>query len=209
MIFYISNNSFWPDYNYSEAATPGERRDGYTMYTVYTVLEDFSDSSVINAIEMNVHEAWLSFAHGFGAIVHDEPDLLWFLSGLPFHLTNGIVKAHFTADYLEDILDERLRLLTAEQVPMAWLIGPSTRPVDLGSHLEARGWVLEDVAPGMAIELQTLDESLSPPTSLTIERIHDEEGMRMWLRIMTVGSEDSRRGTHAPFGVGVQAWFQE
>jgi GNAT superfamily N-acetyltransferase len=164
------------------------------MNTLNTVLEDFSDSSVINAIEMNVHEAWTSFAHGLGAIVHDEPDLIWFLSGLPFHLANGIVKAHFTADYLEDMLEERLRLLTAEQVPMAWLIGPSTRPVDLGSHLEARGWVLEDVAPGMAIKLQTLDESLSPPTSLTIERIHDEEGMRTWLRIMTVGSEMPEEG---------------
>jgi GNAT superfamily N-acetyltransferase len=164
------------------------------MNTLHTVLEDFSESSLINAMEMNVHEAWLSFAHGLGAIVHDEPDLLWFLSGLPFHLANGIVKAHFTADYLEDILDERLRLLTAEQVPMTWLIGPSTRPVDLGSHLEARGWVLEDVAPGMAIELQTLDETLYSPASLTIERVREEEGLRTWLRIMTIGSEMPEEG---------------
>jgi GNAT superfamily N-acetyltransferase len=164
------------------------------MNTLHTVLEDFSASSLINAMEMNVHEAWLSFAHGLGAIVHDEPDLLWFLSGHSFHLANGIVKAHFTADYLEDILDERLRLLTAEQVPMTWLIGPSTRPVDLGSHLEARGWVLEDVAPGMAIELQTLDETLYSPASLTIERVREEEGLRTWLRIMTIGSEMPEEG---------------
>lgn len=164
------------------------------MNTLHTVLEDFSDSSVINAIEMNLHEAWISFAHGLGAIVHDEPDLLWFLSGLPFHLANGIVKARFLSDHLEGTLDKRLRLLTTEQVPMTWLIGPSTRPVDLGSHLEARGWVLEDVAPGMAIELQTLDESLSPPTSLTIERVREEEGLRTWLRIMTIGSEMPEEG---------------
>lgn len=164
------------------------------MNTLHTVLEDLSDSSVINAIEMNIHEAWISFAHGLGANVHDEPDLLWFLSGLPFHLANGIVKARFLSDHLEGTLDKRLRLLTTEQVPMTWLIGPSTRPVDLGSHLEARGWVLEDVAPGMAIELQTLDESLSPPTSLTIERVREEEGLRTWLRIMTIGSEMPEEG---------------
>lgn len=164
------------------------------MNTLHTVLEDLSDSSVINAIEMNIHEAWISFAHGLRANVHDEPDLLWFLSGLPFHLANGIVKARFLSDHLEGTLDKRLRLLTTEQVPMTWLIGPSTRPVDLGSHLEARGWVLEDVAPGMAIELQTLDESLSPPTSLTIERVREEEGLRTWLRIMTIGSEMPEEG---------------
>ncbi len=159
-----------------------------------TVLEDFSASSLVNAMELNAHEAWIRFAHGLGAIVHDEPDLRWFVSGLPFHLANGIVKADFRAARLEDSLDERLHQLTAEHVPMAWLIGPSTRPVDLGSRLEAHGWMLGDEAPGMAIGLETLDESLSSPASLTIERVQDEETLRTWLRIMTVSSEIPEEG---------------
>jgi hypothetical protein len=74
--------------------------------------------------------------------VHDEPHMLWFFSGLPFHLANGIVNARFPEDRLEEILDEHLQQLAARQVPMAWLVGPSTRPVDLGSRLQAHGWVL-------------------------------------------------------------------
>ncbi|HEY6285337.1 MAG TPA: GNAT family N-acetyltransferase [Ktedonobacteraceae bacterium] len=159
-----------------------------------TVLEDFSALSLINAMELNVHDAWIRFAHGLGATIHDERDLLWFVSGLPFHLANGIVKARFPVDRLTDNLDERLRQLSAEHVPMAWLIGPSTHPVDLGSHLEAYGWILGDETPGMAVDLKTLDKSLSTPASLTIELVQDEATFRTWLRIMTVGSEIPEEG---------------
>ncbi len=51
-----------------------------------------------------------------------------------------------------------------------------------------------DEAPGMAIDLQTLDEALSPLASLTIERVQDEVALRTWLRIMTVGSEIPEEG---------------
>ena len=157
-------------------------------------LKDFSTSSVVDAMEINTHEAWICFAHVLGAMVYDEPHMLWFFSGLPFHLANGIVNACFSEDCQEEILNERLQQLTAKQVPMAWLIGPSTRPVDLGSRLQAHGWILGDEAPGMAIELQTLDESFPLPPSLTIERIHDAETLRTWLRVMTVSSEIPEEG---------------
>lgn len=158
------------------------------------ILNDISASSVINALETNVHEGWISFAHVLGATVYDEPHMLWFYSGLPFHLTNGIVNARFPEEHLEEILDERLRQLAVKQVPMAWLIGPSTRPTDLGSRLQSHSWVLGDEAPGMAIELQNLDESLSSPPSLTIHRIHDAQRLRAWLQVMTVGSDIPEEG---------------
>jgi GNAT superfamily N-acetyltransferase len=158
------------------------------------VLKDFSASSIVEAIEINAHEAWLCLAHGLGAKVYDEPHILWFFSGLPFHLANGIVNARFPEDHLEEILDKRLQHLAAKQVPMAWLIGPTTRPVDLGSCLQAQGWKFGDEAPGMAIELQTLNESFFSPPLLAIERIHDTETLRTWLRVMTVGSEIPEEG---------------
>jgi GNAT superfamily N-acetyltransferase len=163
-------------------------------HTMNMVLKDFSAIPIVEALEINAHEAWICLAHGLGAMVYDEPHLLWFFSGLPFHLANGIVNARFPENRLEEILDERLQQLAAKQVPMAWLIGPSTRPVDLGSRLQAQGRKLGDVAPGMAIELQTLNESFFSPPSLTIERIHDAETLRTWLRVMTFGSEIPEEG---------------
>jgi len=152
------------------------------------ILEDFSVSSLLAAMETNVHEAWIRLARGLGATVHDEPQLLWFFSGMPFHLTNGIMHARFPTDSTEKALEERLKQITAPRVPRAWLIGPSTYPQDLGNYLQERGWRREDT-PGMAIDLQSLHEQPLLPPRLTIERVHDGEILKIWLRVMTVGSE--------------------
>jgi hypothetical protein len=62
---------------------------------MHDVPEDFSIAPLREAMEANVHEAWIRLGRGLGVVVHDEPELLWFLSGLPIHLANGIVRAHF------------------------------------------------------------------------------------------------------------------
>ena len=159
-----------------------------------TILKEFSASSIVYAMEINVQEAWLRFAYGLGAIIYEESAMRWFISGIPFHLANGIVSARFTENHLEDRLDMCLQQLATNKVPMTWLIGPSTRPVHLGNHLLSRGWVLGDEAPGMAVELHNLDDPVPIPPSLFIEHIEDAEALRIWLRIMTTGSEIPQEG---------------
>ncbi len=167
-------------------------------------LEDFSNSSLLKAMEENVHQAWIRLGHGLGAVVHEEPEVLWFLSRLPFHLANGIVRAHFP----ESALEERLKQFTAHQVPIAWLVGPSTQPASLGTCLEQHGWMRED-APGMALDLQSLDEPLSFPSQLTITRVSDEEQLKIWLRVMTVGSEIPEEGLKLLLDVVAKRGVQE
>lgn len=150
------------------------------------ILEDFSISSLLPAMEANVHEAWIRLARGLGATVHDEPQLLWFFSGRSFHLANGIARARFPYDNMKEAFEEKLKQLTTPRVPLAWLTGPYTSPTNLGDHLQERGWMRED-APGMAIDLQSLHEQPLPP-NLTIECVHDGETLKTWLRIMTIGS---------------------
>ena len=36
------------------------------------ILDDFSVSSLLNAMEANVQEAWIRLGRGLGAVVHDE-----------------------------------------------------------------------------------------------------------------------------------------
>src|SRR5215469_15902402 len=158
------------------------------------ILHDFSSSSLLTAMEVNVQEAWVRLGRGLGAVVHDEPELLWFVTGLPFHLANGIVRAHFPAESGEETFEKRFKQLAAQRIPMVWLIGPSTRPTDLGSHLEKHGWTHEDEAPGMALDLGSLDEPLPLPSQLTIQRVSDGETLKTWLRIMTAGSEIPEEG---------------
>jgi ribosomal protein S18 acetylase RimI-like enzyme len=153
------------------------------------ILEDFSISSLLPAMEKNVHEAWIHLARGLGAVIHDEPEALWFLSGHPFHLANGIVRTSFSSDMVE----ERIEQFTAHHIPMALLISPSTQPADLGSHLEQHGWMPEE-APGMAVDLRALDQHLSYPSNLTITHVRDNQQLKTWIRVMTIGSEIPQEG---------------
>jgi ribosomal protein S18 acetylase RimI-like enzyme len=158
---------------------------------MHTPLEDFSNSSLLDAMEGNIHQAWIRLGQALGAMVYKESEVLWFLSRLPFHLANGIVRASFP----ESAMEERLKQFTAYHVPIAWLVGPSTRPASLGIYLEQHGWMHED-APGMALDLQSLDKLSSSPSQLTIIHVNNEEQLKTWLRVMTVGSEIPEEGLH-------------
>src|SRR5579885_570599 len=152
------------------------------------ILEDFSIASLLPAMEANIQEAWIRLGRRLGAEIHDEAQLLWFFSGRPFHLANVVVRARFPHDNIKETFEEKLKQLTAPRVPLAWLVGPSTYPTDLGNYLQERGWIRED-APGMAIDLQSLSMQSSLPSNLSIERVDDGETLKTWLRVMTVGSE--------------------
>lgn len=152
------------------------------------ILEDFSIASLLPAMEANVHEAWIRLGRVLGAEIHNQAELLWFFSGMPFHMANGIARAHFPFDRINEIFEERLKQLTQPRIPLAWLVGPSTYPTDLGNYLQSHGWMRDD-APGMAVDLHSLSKQPPLPPHLTVERVHDSEMLKTWLRIMTVGSE--------------------
>lgn len=158
------------------------------------ILEDFSVPAIMRAMEINQQMGWIRFGRWLGAIVHDEPELLWFVTSLPYQFVNGIARADFPPERFEKTFDEKLTQLTALRVPMAWLIGPSTQPAGLGNHLQKRGWTLDDAAPGMAVDLRTLDELLMLPSSLTIRFVNDETMLKTWLRTLIVGSEIPEEG---------------
>lgn len=153
------------------------------------ILTDLSLPSLGEAMEANLQRGWLRLGRALNATIYDQPDLLWFHSGLPFHLANGVIQSRFSDDLTDAALKQSLKQLAAQHVSMAWLIGPSTRPANLGERLEKHGWFHDQEAPGMAIDLRTLDESLSPPSRLSVERVSDGTTLQKWLRVMCQGSE--------------------
>lgn len=72
---------------------------------------------------------------------------------------------------------------------MSWWVTPSTRPSDLTQRLQAHGLTLGWQDVGMAVDLHNLNEPLSTPAGLTIERVEDEETMPDWLHAFGLGFE--------------------
>jgi GNAT superfamily N-acetyltransferase len=121
--------------------------------------------------------------------VHDDPDMLWCITNVPFPLFNSVFRARLEPQNVDAVVETTLSRYKARNVPMMWWTGPTTRPKNLGTILEANGLVNEEGdSPGMAIDLRALNESLNRPAGLEVEPVNNEESLRKWNETMTAAA---------------------
>jgi len=153
---------------------------------VNDTLEDLSEPAFVQAIENNTFEIFTSFRRWPQAEVHDDPDMLWTISDVPFPLFNSVLHARLELDTIDAAIEAVLRRYKARNVPMLWWTGPTTRPKNLGSYLESHGLVNEEGdSPGMAVDLQALNQSLDRPPGLEVEQVNDVESLQKWNEALT------------------------
>ena len=143
-------------------------------------LQDRSSAAVIPAIEANLSVLWRSYSRLPGAELCDQPDLLWVATDIPFPPFNGVVRARLQPSTIAPTITTTLRHFARRHVPMLWLVGPSTQPSDLGTHLSGLGLSHMADDPGMAIDLHTLPTKLPVPTGFTSEPVDDLGTLRTW-----------------------------
>jgi predicted GNAT family acetyltransferase len=150
------------------------------------ILKDISVSSLVTAIEVNLFEFFKLFERWPRAEVHDDPDMLWTITDIPFPLFNSVLHARLSdADAVIKAAVARYR---RRNVPLLWWIGPSTQPSELSTTLEAFGFTDEE-AIGMAADLHSLPQEVSVPPGFVIQRVEDIETMKIWCRVVCMGFE--------------------
>ena len=163
-------------------------------------LQEISPAEVIAAIEANMAEFWKCFGRLPGAEMHDEPDLLWFATGVPDGSLNGVILSQFADEDAVSRIDETVGYFERRRLPMQWWVGPSSQPADLGKRLEARGLAPRPWGPpGMALDLDAL-ESRPAPAGLTVHRVRDEATVKRWLAASGAQTEALARTGIEPEG---------
>jgi GNAT superfamily N-acetyltransferase len=147
------------------------------------ILQDLSVPALITAIEANCCERFRLFRYWSQAEVHDEPEMLWVISDIPFPLFNSVLRARVEPDGVDVAIEGAIARCASRNVPMLWWTGPSTRPTDLGKHLEAHGFTREEDAPGMAVGLLAMNEETEAPPGLVIEKVGDVETLKKWYQV--------------------------
>lgn len=151
-------------------------------------LEDFSESALVRAIEANLFELFTAFRHWPEAEVHDDPDILWTITGIPFPLFNSVFRARLSQN-VDATIEVTLGRYRARKVPMLWWTGPKSQPMNLGTYLAAHGLVNEEGdSPGMAADLEALNEGLDRPRGLEVELVSDAESLRRWSEILVAAA---------------------
>lgn len=151
------------------------------------IQQDVSASAFVTAIENNLFDFLPHFGLLPQAEVYDGPDLLWSLTNIPFPLCNSVLRANLAPEGVDAAVEAAMARGKSRNVPMLWWTGPATRPSDLGVALEAHGFVRQDDAPGMAMDLRSLREDVPTPPGFTLEKINDAEALRQWRHPFVVG----------------------
>lgn len=149
------------------------------------IITDTSPASMARCIEGNMVACFAELA-GARNGVHEDDGITSVVTGLPISDFNGVFRTQLPAGLPPAELDARvaatLRYLDGCGVPFAWHVFPSSRPGDLPDHLRAHGFHLASTSPGMAADLQALNEGEPTPEGLAIEPVRDMAGLRTWLR---------------------------
>jgi GNAT superfamily N-acetyltransferase len=164
------------------------------------VLRGDSADEVIAAVEANWRACVGAFGLAPSVAIRDDRELFWFLTGLPDPSFNSIMYANLGPGRIDAAVAELHALRAAHGVPMNWLIGPTSRPVDLADQLLARGFEHRlDLTPMTRSLVEPLPE-VDPVPGFTIERVVDSTALAEW-----IGAE--RRGfeSEGPMAAGLAA----
>lgn len=153
------------------------------------IVEHTSSGELLTALTANMVAFWSPYGRAEGSTLDAAPDLVWFYTGIPIPLLNGVLMARLggpgavraAVDSLQEQIDRR-------GVPALWWLGPDSTPQNVGSLLEEHGLQPVGQVPGMAIDLDALDGASQPVPGLTVERVSGREKQALWARTAALGT---------------------
>lgn len=143
------------------------------------------------ALDANFGEllAWYSSWPG-GEVRRDE-DLQLTSSGVRFRAINVVALASLTPESAAGRIDEAIAWMRVRTDRWRWLVGPTSRPLDLEERLLAAGLIQVGNSPGMALDLDAWQSGavavVPPPAGVTLERVSDEAGLARWRDVQQRG----------------------
>ena len=196
------------------------------------ILESLAMPAIAEAIEASMSEemAWFGRAMPQGEL-HKTTELLWIYTGT--RNPNGVLRSCFASDdltYVSSRIDEMLSFFATRSslilpandagainraptagrkgiVPFGWTIGPSTRPANLASLLEARGFTHRASTTGMAIDLRDMREDIQVNRELVIREIEDLETLKILRAIEMQGFGASQEAAQVYYETYARAGF--
>ena len=122
--------------------------------------------AIVAAVEQNWRAALCTFGLAPGTTIRDDAELFWYVTGLPDPSFNSIMYANLAPDRIDAAVEELHALRRRHGVPVNWVVGPTSRPLDLPDQLRARGLRhLLDLTP-LTLTLADLRDDDPPPPGL-------------------------------------------
>ena len=137
------------------------------------------------AIKFNLFDLFRYWARSSRVLLHETADLAWIQSDISWQLMNAVFKTRLPAEGIDAAIQGTVASFKAGTASRwRWWVQPEMQPADLGKHLENQGFKWEVGAPGMALELDELNESVASPPQLRVEVVDNEEMLSGWCHVV-------------------------
>ncbi len=134
------------------------------------ILTQLSDDNLAAAVEFNSAE-WLRLQGRLPWVeLHDDDDALWVFAGDTWP-RNSVALASFSSATALRRIGEILAPHLRQKAACNWIVGPISRPSDLGQHLRAHDFRCMIHCAGMACDLDTLPPAPPVPEGVTVELV--------------------------------------
>ena len=169
-------------------------------------MTDVSAAWVARAVEDNEAEFLLALGRAGGGRERDDAEITWVIGGSPVAYHNCVVRADLEPERADAAITESQNLMRTSGVAGSWHVGPSMRPTDLGTRLEAHGFE-GGPEPGMAADLRALPD-VEAPTDVRISRVVTDTGLDAYEQVLSLGFGEGPpeaawvREMYARIGVG-------
>ncbi len=144
------------------------------------LIHSLSSSELTPALEANMIAFWKAYGQGTGGELRESPALMQFISGIPAPLFNGMMGARLAAEQVDAAIEETCRGCIQHQMPALWWVGPDAQPKELGAHLKQHGFENAGTVPGMAINLDKIQETGSLAPGLEVRMVNNASLIRSW-----------------------------
>jgi GNAT superfamily N-acetyltransferase len=145
------------------------------------------------ALDVNRCAIFADMAGGPRGEVHDEDDVFWTLSSLPWATFDAVSHSRLAADGLDERIREKQAYYRRSGRGLVWWSTPHTTPPGLVGRLLANGFVHRASFPGMVADLRRLPEPgrIAVPEHARVDRVADVPSLRDWVRTCLVAFGDS------------------
>jgi ribosomal protein S18 acetylase RimI-like enzyme len=149
---------------------------------------DVSDEALVTAIRSNLGDF-------FKLVSRNSPEeqpgngrfTRWY-SPLQHPWFNGVLSSSPFEAEDDAFIEATIQHFRAKRVStFTWWMEPHLKPSDWGPALSKHGFGFDNGTPGMAVDLQALNESIGTVDGLEVRAVADEESLHTWAKIFIAG----------------------
>lgn len=149
---------------------------------------DLSEPALIIAIRANLCDFYRHLSRSLGEKGSQDEHFTSWCTSLGHPWFNGVLSSRPPLEGDETFIEETLDDFRSKDVrACTWWMEPTVKPSDWEPLLARHDFRFSDDTPGMAIDLEALNESARSVEGIKIRAVENEEALQMWAHVFTLG----------------------